>query len=137
VKKANVQSKKPLPVSMMPPGMINTMNAEEMKDLIAYFVSQGDSRHPVYKKSKKHLAKLNIKLISAIYGVANNPKKQMDVKQILQQRLDASDYDFAMTNILAGKDPAPGTVKALVIKYSINGKTVTKTVRENDTIPWE
>ena len=28
------------------------MNKEELKDLIAYFVSQGNARHGVYKKAK-------------------------------------------------------------------------------------
>jgi putative heme-binding domain-containing protein len=137
VKKANIESMKASTASMMPPGLINTMNAEEVKDLIAYFVSQGNSRHPVYKKPRKDMAKLNIKLISAIYGVANDAKKQVDVTKILQRRLDSFDYDFTITNDVAGKDPAPGIVKNLVIRYSIQGKTVTKTVGENNTIPWQ
>ena len=53
VKKADVVSTKGSKLSMMPPGLINSMNAEELKDLIAYFVSQGNKRHAVYKKSKK------------------------------------------------------------------------------------
>jgi len=47
VKKSNVVSKKPSKVSMMPPALIHPMNADELKDLIAYFVSQGNRRHPV------------------------------------------------------------------------------------------
>jgi putative heme-binding domain-containing protein len=50
VKVADVASKKASKLSMMPAGMINTMNAEELKDLIAYFVSQGDKGHAVYRK---------------------------------------------------------------------------------------
>jgi putative heme-binding domain-containing protein len=36
--------------SMMPPGMIAAMNAEELKDLIAYLVSGGNSEHEAFRK---------------------------------------------------------------------------------------
>ena len=59
---------------MMPGGLINSMNEEEVKDLIAYFVSGGDRKHKVYRSGK-----LEIELISSLYGEDGNPKKQMDV----------------------------------------------------------
>jgi hypothetical protein len=43
-------------------------------------------------------------------------------------------YDFAMSNKLAGKDPAGGTVKVLDLKYKLNGKTYSKKIRENGTV---
>jgi hypothetical protein len=47
-------------------------------------------------------------------------------------------YDFAMSNKLAGKDPAGGVVKVLNLKYKLNGKMYTKKVRENGTVSfWE
>ena len=48
--------------------------------LIAYFVSQGNNRHPVYRKPKSN-KKLDIEITSAIYRIAGNPKKQMDVSK--------------------------------------------------------
>ena len=48
--------------------------------LIAYFVSQGNNHHPVYRKPKSN-KKLDIEITSAIYGIAGNPKKQMDVSK--------------------------------------------------------
>ena len=36
--------------SMMLPGMINSMNKEELKDLIAYLVSSGNPKHEVFQK---------------------------------------------------------------------------------------
>jgi hypothetical protein len=42
-----------------------------------------------------------------------------------------------MTNALAGRDPAPGIPKVLIINYTLDGKTVTKTIAENGRIPWE
>ena len=65
-------------------------------------------------------------MISAIYGEAGNPKRQMDVRKVIQKQLDDWQYDFSMTNKLAGKDPAGGTVKVLDLKYKLNGKTYSK-----------
>ena len=48
--------------------------------LIAYFMSQGNNRHPVHWKPKSN-KKLDIKITSMIYGIEGNPKKQMDVSK--------------------------------------------------------
>jgi putative heme-binding domain-containing protein len=130
VKKLEVESKKASKLSMMPGGLINSMNAEELKDLMAYFVSGGDRKHKVFRSLKK----LQIELISALYGQDGNPQRQIDVRKALQKQLDSWQYDFVMTNKLAGKDPAGGTVKVLDLKYKLNGKTYTKKIRENGTV---
>jgi putative heme-binding domain-containing protein len=135
VSKADVVSKAGSKISMMPPALINSMNAEELKDLIAYFVSQGDGRHAVYKKPKSN-KKLNIELVAAVYGVEGDAKKQMDVRQVIQQRLAARDYDFEMSNAVAGRDPAPGVVKTLQLQYTPAGQLMEKTVRENGIVPF-
>ena len=130
VKVADVKAKKGSKISMMPGGLINSMNAEELKDLIAYFISAGDKKHKIFRP----LQKLQIELLSAIYGEAGNPKRQMDVRKVIQKQLDDFQYDFAMTNKLAGKDPAGGTVKVLDLKYKLDGKTYSKKIRENQTV---
>jgi hypothetical protein len=62
----------------------------------------------------------------------------MDVKKPIQKQLNDWQYDFSMTNKLAGKDPAGGTVKVLNLKYKLNGKTYSKKIRENETVSfWE
>ena len=38
------------PVSQMPPGLINTLNEKELKDLIAYLTTAGDKNHKFFKK---------------------------------------------------------------------------------------
>ncbi len=45
---SNIASSEPSPVSMMPPGLINRLNEEELKDLVAYLQSGGDPGHEVY-----------------------------------------------------------------------------------------
>ena len=135
VKQADVVSKKASKLSMMPGALINTMNAEELKDLIAYFVSGGNLKHPVYKRPKSSKP-LNIELISAIYGIPGDGKKQKDITKIIQQHLDLRDYDFTISNTVAGGDPAPGVVKTLLLKYKLDGKLYEKKVPENGSMPF-
>jgi putative heme-binding domain-containing protein len=47
---AEVESIEPSHTSLMPPGMINLINAEELKDLMAYLISGGDKKHKVFGK---------------------------------------------------------------------------------------
>ena len=50
VKASAVKSRKPFPVSMMPPGLINSLNEEELKDLLAYLLSGGSESDPMFRK---------------------------------------------------------------------------------------
>jgi putative heme-binding domain-containing protein len=45
----NVKSRTPFNVSMMPPGLINTLNKDELLDLIAYLVSGGNPNDKAFK----------------------------------------------------------------------------------------
>ena len=47
---ANVKSKKDYPVSMMPPGLLNTLNPDELRDLLAYLLSGGNAGDKMFKK---------------------------------------------------------------------------------------
>ena len=49
VKTAEIKSKKDYPVSMMPPGMINILNQDELLDLIAYVMSGGNPNDKAFK----------------------------------------------------------------------------------------
>jgi hypothetical protein len=48
--KKNVISLKYSPVSSMLPGLINSLNAEELKDLMAYLMTGGSESNAVFKK---------------------------------------------------------------------------------------
>jgi hypothetical protein len=34
----------------MPPGLINALNADELKDLVAYLLSGGNANDPMFRK---------------------------------------------------------------------------------------
>lgn len=48
IARADVASIELSPVSLMPPAMIAAMNADEVRDLVAYLVSGGDKKHRVF-----------------------------------------------------------------------------------------
>ncbi|MEO6244545.1 MAG: c-type cytochrome, partial [Opitutaceae bacterium] len=50
VKTADVKSRKIYPVSMMPPGLINSLNPEELKNLLAYILSGGNEQDGMFRK---------------------------------------------------------------------------------------
>jgi putative heme-binding domain-containing protein len=47
---SEVKSKKTQPVSMMPPGLINVLNKDELLDLIAYVLSGGNAQDKMFAK---------------------------------------------------------------------------------------
>ena len=67
----------------------------------------------------------------AFYGVLHNPSMRVDVKEILQKRVDAGNRLVIATNDLAGKDPAPGRKKKLRVECLVGGRHVKGTVAEN------
>ena len=50
VKAELITSIEPSPLSMMPPGLINTMNKEDILDLLAYLISGGDRKHELFDR---------------------------------------------------------------------------------------
>ncbi|MEY4178055.1 MAG: hypothetical protein RLY70_1629, partial [Planctomycetota bacterium] len=45
-----VESITPSKTSMMPEGLLNVLQEDEVRDLIAYLLSRGDREHPMFKK---------------------------------------------------------------------------------------
>jgi putative heme-binding domain-containing protein len=50
VKKADVDSIKPSNVSLMPDKLLNSLNENEVLDMLAYMLSRGDPNHSMFKK---------------------------------------------------------------------------------------
>ncbi|MBU6174711.1 MAG: c-type cytochrome, partial [Planctomycetes bacterium] len=49
IKKNEIEAMKPSKVSQMPVGLVDTLNAGELRDLIAYINSAGEKRSPIYR----------------------------------------------------------------------------------------
>lgn len=49
LKRSNIVEIKPSTVSMMPPGLLNMLNKDEILDLMAYLLSQGKKDNPMFK----------------------------------------------------------------------------------------
>ena len=47
---SRVKSRRPYPVSLMPAGLLNSMNPGEVMNLLAYVLSAGDPQNPVFRK---------------------------------------------------------------------------------------
>ncbi|MGH8016689.1 MAG: c-type cytochrome, partial [Opitutaceae bacterium] len=49
---ADVKSRSPYPISMMPPGLINALNEDELRDLLAYLLSGGNAEDAMFSKAQ-------------------------------------------------------------------------------------
>ena len=52
IKKDEIVARRPHPVSFMPPGLINGLNPDELRDLVAYILSGGNAQDPMFAPSK-------------------------------------------------------------------------------------
>jgi putative heme-binding domain-containing protein len=50
VKTAAVKARKPFNVSMMPPGLINSLSPDELQDLLAYILSSGNANDAMFRR---------------------------------------------------------------------------------------
>jgi hypothetical protein len=75
-----------------------------------------------------------IVLIRALYGVEGDRAKQIDLTGLLRRRFAAGNFNVEASNKIAGRDPAYGSVKKLVLEYTLNGKLTTKSISENTKV---
>ena len=50
VKVSDVKSRRASTISMMPPGLINSLNPDELQDLLAYVLSGGNASDAMFRK---------------------------------------------------------------------------------------
>lgn len=67
----------------------------------------------------------------AIYGVLDDPTKQMDLKEAVQKHVDAGHLLLTPTNDFAGTDPAYEIKKKLELEYTVDSRDMKATVDEN------
>jgi putative heme-binding domain-containing protein len=51
IRRGDIDAMKASPVSMMPEGLLNTLDQGEILDLMAYLLSRGDRENPMYRRS--------------------------------------------------------------------------------------
>ena len=49
VRREDIESIETAKVSMMPPGLLNSLKPDEIQDLVAYLLSRGDAKHRMFK----------------------------------------------------------------------------------------
>jgi putative heme-binding domain-containing protein len=52
VPRSSVRARRPNPVSLMPAGLINALNGGELQDLVAYILSGGSPRDPMFRRRR-------------------------------------------------------------------------------------
>jgi alpha-L-rhamnosidase len=75
-------------------------------------------------KSRAALDGKNPRIIiqKASYGVRNDPKRQMDLTEILQKHVDAGNLLLRPNNKFAGRDPAYEVKKHLLVECTVDGR---------------
>lgn len=71
----------------------------------------------------------SVAVVKALYGI---PGRQVDLAEKLRGLVASGKYSFKVTNVFAGKDPAPGIRKTLELEYTIDGKSKKQTLDENE-----
>lgn len=84
--------------------------------------------------TKPEKKKPQIVISKAVYGVSGDPQKQVDVTKKVQALLSAGKQAIIVSNELAGRDPAHGTVKRLELVYMVDGKVRKVSVPENKEV---
>lgn len=49
VRREDIESMEPARISMMPPGLLNSLKPDEIQDLLAYLLSRGDAKHRMFR----------------------------------------------------------------------------------------
>jgi hypothetical protein len=66
-----------------------------------------------------------VRIERATYGVPGSPDRTRDVRQKVQQKVDAGERSFRVASLAEGDDPAPEVLKTLVVDYTIGGRHYT------------
>ncbi len=77
---------------------------------------------------------LSLKVEKAQYGVLDDPKRTRDVRARVQRIVDAGETSFVVARMAEGDDPAFMVVKTLIFEVTMDGKRVTFTGTDPETI---
>lgn len=85
-------------------------------------------------KSSSDAEPPEIVVTKALYGVSGDPTKQVDLTANIRQKIADGNFTLCADTATAGRDPAQGIEKTLELDYTINGRAVRQSVKENSTI---
>ena len=75
-----------------------------------------------------------IQVSKALYGVAGDPTKQIDLTKKIQESIQRGTTVVSADNKFAGTDPAHGSVKTLALEYTLDGTSQKRRVGEDDSL---
>jgi hypothetical protein len=70
----------------------------------------------------------------AVYGVLNDAQRTRDVRERVQQLVDAGEYSVKVARLAEGDDPAFNVLKDLLVEYAVDGKSATVKGNDNDVV---
>jgi alpha-L-rhamnosidase/PA14 domain len=96
-------------------------------DPVVSFMRDGQ---PVVPLSKPPV----IQIQKATYGVPGDAARTRDVLTRVQALVERGEFQFRVSQLARGDDPAYGTVKTLILKYTADGQPFTISGQDPDTI---
>ena len=112
--------------------------AQGVAKSVAIEYTVGDRRITVTGRDPDtvHLPEFAPKIVvqRAVYGVLDDPKGTRDLRAKVQRLVDAGEYSFHVARMAEGDDPAFLVVKTLVVDYALDGKPVTATGTDPETL---
>jgi hypothetical protein len=75
-----------------------------------------------------------VRIERATYGVSGSPDRTRDVRQKVQQKVDAGERSFQVSSLAEAGDPAPQVIKTLVVDYVIGGSHYTVKGQDPTTV---
>lgn len=76
----------------------------------------------------------NVEVTKAIYGVLDNPQQTIDIKERIQKLVNDGQIAFQVGSESAGRDPAGGVQKTMVIEGVIDGKPIAVRGVDSDSL---
>ena len=100
IRRGDVEDMKASPVSMMPEGLLDTLNRDELLDLVAYLLSRGDRTNPMFQRSAVGLR--------SVAPVAEEPSEPFFNGKDFEGWEGLMEYWSVRDGAIVGKAPAEG-----------------------------
>ena len=78
--------------------------------------------------------RLPIVVEKAVYGIRGDAQRTRDVRARVQQLVDSGERSFTVARMAEGDDPAPLSVKTLVVEYTLGGQRFTVAGQDTESV---